>query len=170
MNLAQPARVPMDLDQYARQAQESRRDGQCFICRVVDGTHTYRHHIVHEDDDTIVFLNRFTTLAGYCLVVPKRHAEDWVHDFSAAEFLAFQGVVHRVARAITRAVPTERMYSLSLGSQQANAHVHWHLAPLPPGVPYERQEFTALSKEDGILDIAESDQAELARAIRGHLE
>jgi hypothetical protein len=28
-------------------------------------------------------------------------------------------------------VPTERMYCLSLGSQECNAHVHWHIAPLP---------------------------------------
>jgi diadenosine tetraphosphate (Ap4A) HIT family hydrolase len=169
MDISQPARVPMDTRTYARRVQEGRRSGRCFICRVVDGTHSYSHHIVYEDDDTIVFLNRFTTLVGYCLVSPKRHSEDWVRDFSEAEFLAFQGLVHRVARAITRTVPTERMYSLSLGSQQGNAHVHWHVAPLPPGVPFERQEFGALSKEDGILDIPESDQAGLAQAIRGHL-
>jgi histidine triad (HIT) family protein/ATP adenylyltransferase len=66
-------------------------------------------------------------------------------------------------------VPTERIYSLSLGSQQANAHVHWHVAPLPPGVPYDQQEFSALRKDNGILDVPEADQAELAQAIRGHL-
>jgi diadenosine tetraphosphate (Ap4A) HIT family hydrolase len=170
MDISQPARVPMDTKAYASQIQERRRSGVCWICQVAEHTHSYRHHIVHEDDDTIVFLNRFTTLAGYCLVSPKRHAEDWVRDFSEAEFLALQGVVHRVARAIARIVPTERMYSLSLGSQQANAHVHWHVAPLPPGVPFERQQFHAPMSENGILDITESDQAELARAIRGHLE
>ena len=66
-------------------------------------------------------------------------------------------------------MPTERIYSLSLGSQQANAHVHWHVAPLPPEVPYEQQEFSALLKENGILNISETDQAELARTIRSHL-
>jgi hypothetical protein len=65
--------------------------------------------------------------------------------------------------------PAERIYSLSLGSQQANAHVHWHVAPLPPGVPYDQQEFSALREANGILDIPEADQAELARTIRGHL-
>lgn len=66
-------------------------------------------------------------------------------------------------------MPTERVYSLSLGSQQANAHVHWHVASLPPGVPYEQQEFSALRKDNGILDIPEADQAELAREIGSHL-
>jgi len=169
MDIPQPGKVPMHTREYARQVQEARRNGRCFICRVVDRTHSYNHHVVYEDDDTIVFLNRYPTLTGYCLVSPRRHVEDWVGDFSEAEFLAFQGVVHRVARAITAVVPTKRMYSVSIGSQLANAHVHWHVAPLPPGVPYEQQEFSALLKENGILDIPEADQAELARAIRSRL-
>ena len=66
-------------------------------------------------------------------------------------------------------MPAERIYPLSLGSQQANAHVHWHVAPLPPGVPYEQQEFSALRKDNGILDLPEADRAELAQTIRSHL-
>ena len=159
-----PGRPPRRLT-----VQRIRREGQCFICRVADRTHGYSHHIVYEDAGTIVFLNRYPTLLGYCLVSPRKHVEDWARDLSEAEFLAFQGIVHRVARAIAATVPAERIYSLSLGSQQANAHVHWHVAPLPPGVPYEQQEFSALLKDNGILDIPEADQAELARAIRSHL-
>lgn len=169
MDIPQYAKIPMDRQDYARRIQEIRRNGQCWICRVADHTHSYSNHIVYEDDDTIAFLNRYTTLAGYCLVSPRRHVEDWVRGFSEAEFLAFQRVVHRVARAVAETVPTERMYSLSLGSQLANAHVHWHVAPLPPGMPYEQQEFSALSTEHGILDIPEEGQAELARRIRSQM-
>ena len=61
------------------------------------------------------------------------------------------------------------MYSLSLGSQQGNAHLHWHVAPLPPGVPYEQQQLRALSAEYGVLDIDDTSQAALAQAIRSHL-
>ena len=39
----------------------------------------------------------------------------------------------------SEAAPTERLYLLSLGSHQGNAHVHWHIAPLPPGVPYAKR-------------------------------
>ena len=66
-------------------------------------------------------------------------------------------------------VPTERMYSLSLGSQQGNAHLHWHVAPLPPGVPYERQQYHALMSENGVLDVDDGTQAAMARAIRNRL-
>ena len=85
------------------------------------------------------------------------------------QFLALQRVVYRVAAAVATSVPTERMYSLSLGSQQGTAHPHWHIAPLPPGVPYHQQQFRALMAENGVLDVTERTQAALARAIRSHL-
>lgn len=129
----------------------------------------YPHHLVYEDDDTIAFLNRWPTLLGYCLVAPKRHVESWVHDLSEAEHLAPQRVVHRVARAVSAVVPAERVYCLSLGSQDGNAHLHWHVAPLPPGVPYHQQQYVALMPENGVLDVDDSTQAGLARAIASHL-
>jgi diadenosine tetraphosphate (Ap4A) HIT family hydrolase len=92
-----------------------------------------------------------------------------VHDLDDAEFLALQHVVRRVARAVAAVVPTERMYSLSLGSQQGNAHLHWHVAPLPPGVPYDQQQYYALMQEKGILDVDDSTQATLAETIKSHL-
>lgn len=51
--------------------------------------------------------------------------------------------------------------------QQENARVHWHVAALPPGVPYEDQQFRALIREtNGVLAITADDQAGLAEAIR----
>ncbi len=61
------------------------------------------------------------------------------------------------------------LYSLSLGSHQGNAHLHWHLAPLPPGVPYEHQQCHALMAEHGVLDVTEQQQAESAAQIRAYL-
>ena len=102
-------------------------------------------------------------------MAPKAHIEDWVHGMAEGDFLHFQSVVHRVARAVAATVPTERMYSLSLGSQQGNAHLHWHLAPLPPGVPYHRQQFHALMAENGVLAVDDAGQAALAQRIRDQL-
>jgi histidine triad (HIT) family protein/ATP adenylyltransferase len=78
-------------------------------------------------------------------------------------------VVRRVAGAVSEVVPTERMYSLSLGSKQGNAHLHWHVAPLPPGVPYGRQQYYALMTENGVLDVDDGSQAALARDIKNRL-
>lgn len=38
---------------------------------------------------------------------------------------------------------TERLYIYSFGSTQSVAHIHWHIAPLPPAVPFEQQKFAA---------------------------
>ncbi|GAB1645884.1 hypothetical protein KRMM14A1259_63070 [Krasilnikovia sp. MM14-A1259] len=93
-----------------------------------------------------------------------------MQDMEPPEFLRFQSVAHAVARAIAATVPTERMYSMSLGSQQGNAHLHWHLAPLPPGVPYHQQQFHAVMGENGILAADDDAQAALAREIRSHVQ
>jgi diadenosine tetraphosphate (Ap4A) HIT family hydrolase len=156
------ARIPMDVGRYAQQV----RAGPCFICAMLAGEPRYRHHLLYADDHTVAFLNRYPTLLGYSLVAPRRHLESWVRDLTEAEFLAFQTVVRKVALALEAVLPTERMYSLSLGSRQGNAHLHWHLAPLPPGVPYERQQYHALMTEHGVLEVTEQQQAELAVRIR----
>jgi diadenosine tetraphosphate (Ap4A) HIT family hydrolase len=159
------SKVPFDVDGYARRS----REGRCFVCAILAGHPDYAHHDVYEDSRTIAFLSRYPTLLGHCLVAPKQHVENWVSDLDEEQFLAFQRIVHRIARAIAASVPTERMYSLSLGSQQGNTHVHWHIAPLPPGVPYRQQQFHALMAENGVLDLDESVQANLASEIRSHL-
>lgn len=142
--------------------------GRCFVCELLAGNPEYAHHLVYEDDRAIAFLQRFQTLYGYVLVAPKEHRERVVDDFSTSEYLALQAVVHRVGGAICRAVPTERLYVLSLGSMQANSHVHWHLVPLPPGVPFEHQQLAALDTDLG-LDLGEGELEELAARIRAAL-
>jgi hypothetical protein len=60
----------------------------------------------------------------------------------------------------------ERVHILSLGSQQGNRHVHWHVVPLPPGVPYPEQQLEALRAERGVLRLAEDEMASLALRLR----
>jgi histidine triad (HIT) family protein len=55
---------------------------------------------------------------------------------------------------------------MSLGSHQGNAHVHWRVAALPPGVPYERQQVHAVMAENGVLRVTREEQAALAARIR----
>ena len=104
-------RRPVDFDDVYR-----RLAGRCFICELVRGNPEFRHHVVYEDEHTVAFLQQFQTLYGYVLVAPKEHREQVTGDFSPEEYLALQAVVHRVGEALRRAVPTERLYILSLGS------------------------------------------------------
>jgi histidine triad (HIT) family protein/ATP adenylyltransferase len=159
-------RVAFDFGEYGRRVTE----GPCFVCAFVAGHPDYRHHTLYEDDEWVAFLNRYPTLLGYTLVAPKAHIEDWVHELHEEQFLRFQSVVRLVALALADCLPTERMYSMSLGSRQGNAHLHWHLAPMPPGVPYDRQQFHALMAEHGVLAVDDVRQAELADRIRTRLQ
>jgi diadenosine tetraphosphate (Ap4A) HIT family hydrolase len=129
------------------------------------GNAEFEHAVVYEDESVVAFLNRYPTLYGYVLVAPKEHREQVTGDFTLREYLDFQAAVYRVGEAIRKTVPTERLYVLSLGSQQANSHVHWHLAPAPPGLPLEQQQGAALSSSV-VLDISPAEQADLAARLR----
>jgi diadenosine tetraphosphate (Ap4A) HIT family hydrolase len=141
------------------------RDGPCFVCELLAGRNP--HHVVYEDDGAIAFLNRYPTVRGYTLVAPKAHLTQVTGDFDEDGYASLQRVVHRVGEAVRRSVPCERLYVLSLGSEQGNAHVHWHLVPLPPGVPYREQQLAALDwNRTGVLDLGDDEQAGLARRVR----
>ena len=91
-------------------------------------------------------------------------------DFTAVEYLELQRLIFRVTEAIRQVVPTERVYLLSLGSQQGNSHVHWHVAPLPPGVPFLDQQLEALHVTDRVLDLSDEEMAGLASQIRSAMD
>src|SRR6266481_976960 len=77
---------------------------------------------------------------------------------------------YRVGRAIERSVPTERLYVLSLGSQQGNRHVHWHVVAQPPGLAYREQQLGLLAKSiRGVLAFDPERNKELAKRIRANL-
>jgi diadenosine tetraphosphate (Ap4A) HIT family hydrolase len=144
-----------------------RNRARCFVCAIVEGDPDYRHNVVYEDADAIAFLARKPTLWGHTLVAPKEHREMVVGDFTEDEYAALQRVVHRIGGAVSRSVPCDRLYVLSLGSQQLNRHVHWHIAPLPPGVRLSRQQFRAFSTLlTGSLECSDEDMARLTARIR----
>ncbi len=143
------------------------REGPCFICEMLKRNPDYAHHIIAEDEDSVLFLSKYPTQRGYALVCPKAHVEDLAFDLSTESYLALQARVHRLARAMKRVLAVERVYVLSLGSQQGNRHLHFHVVPLPPGVPYERQQYHALMAEHGVLDIPAAEMAALAERLGG---
>ena len=48
-------------------------------------------------------------------------------------------------------------------------HLHWHIAPLPPGTPYRRQQFQSLMFENGVLPWSAEEAAALAARLRAGL-
>ncbi|GBF04333.1 HIT family hydrolase, diadenosine tetraphosphate hydrolase [Deinococcus aerius] len=167
-------RRAFDLESYVRRT----RTGPCFVCEFLRGNPDYAHHALYQDDFAAVFLARtpnregrqLVQAPGYTLVVPREHREQVAHDFTLAEYLRLQEVVYHVAGALRQELPTERVYVLSLGSQQGNSHVHWHVVALPPGVPYDEQQFHFLMAEYGVVELTEGETADIAARLRARLQ
>jgi diadenosine tetraphosphate (Ap4A) HIT family hydrolase len=158
-------RKAFDFDAYIQHIQNN----PCFICEMIAGR-LNGNHVIYRNDEFIVFLNKYPSLYGYVLVSPIAHKEQVTADFSMDEYLSLQRAVYQVSEAVRRTVDAERVYILSLGSQQGNRHVHWHIAPLPHGVPFKEQQLAALSIEGGMLDIPDHEMADLAERIRQNLK
>ncbi|MGW2281430.1 HIT family protein [Streptomyces sp. NPDC001770] len=153
---------PFDLAAYEARA----RSGPCFVCAAVTRRPGYLHEVVYEDALHIAFLDRWPTLPAKVLVAPKAHLEHVVADLDRDGFHRLMEVVRLVARAVEAVTAPERTYLYSLGSQEGNAHVHWHVAGLPPGVPYAEQQFHALMAENGVPHRSPADERRLGRRIR----
>ncbi len=158
-------RKAFDFDAYIEHIQNN----PCFICEMSAGR-LNGNHVIYRNDEFIVFLNKYPSLYGYVLVAPIAHREQVTADFNVDEYLSLQRAVYQVSEAVRRTVDAERVYILSLGSQQGNRHVHWHIAPLPQGVPFKEQQLAALSIEHGMLDIPDHEMADLAGRIRQNLK
>jgi diadenosine tetraphosphate (Ap4A) HIT family hydrolase len=157
---------PIDTAAYERRS----REGPCFVCQTLAAHPDYPGHFVWTDDHAVAFLASYNTLLGHTLVAPRAHREQVTADFNIEEYLDLQRLVYRVGEAIRQELPTERLYIMSLGSQSGNRHVHWHVAPLPPDVPYQHQQLAAFSWDRGVLALPDGDLASLARRIGARVE
>ncbi|WP_084258571.1 HIT family protein [Microtetraspora malaysiensis] len=161
-----PRKEAFDLAGYVRRT----RGGPCFVCAILTGAPGYDlEQIVFEDEHHIAFLDRYPTMPGKVLVAPKAHVEHVVRDLDEEAYLRLMRTVRRVTLAVEAVVPSERTYLLSLGSQQGNTHLHWHIAPLPPGTPYEQQQYHALMTENGVIPWSARQALDLAGRLRAAL-
>jgi diadenosine tetraphosphate (Ap4A) HIT family hydrolase len=146
------------------------RTAPCFVCEIVKRLPESAAHLVYEDDGFIAFLDKYPRQYGYTLVAPKLHLEQVTAEFSLEQYLALQALIYHICEATRIEVDAERMYILTLGSNQGNAHVHWHVVPLPKGTPYERQQGAAVGWQAGVLKIPDAEMAALAGRLRQRIE
>jgi len=141
------------------------RTEPCFVCRMVAEDIRFPENVIYEDEHALVFLDGYPRAYGYTLVAPKEHSEQVTGDFSLEEYLRLQRLVYRVTEAVRGEVRAERMYIFTFGSNEGNSHAHWHVVPLPPGVPYEDQQGAWGSWSKGVLEIPREEMAALAARI-----
>lgn len=74
------AEQSFDVDACERRS----REGHCFVCLIGAGDASQRaeNAVIYEDDNVLVFLDRYPTVEGYVLVCPRRHVEHVTGDVS----------------------------------------------------------------------------------------
>lgn len=101
----------------------------CVFCGIVAGK--IPASIVHEDADTIAFMDIGSVNPGHVLVASKRHAEN-VFALDEAAGAAVGRTLVRVARAINEAFAPEGLSQYQANGKLAGQtvfHYHVHLVP-----------------------------------------
>ena len=84
-------------------------------------------HKVAEDENHLAFLDINPNAVGHTLCIPKKET-DKLFDLSAEEYSALMDFSRKVALAIEKAVPCNRVGLMVIGLEVPHAHVH--LIPL----------------------------------------
>lgn len=164
--LCEPRRVPTEKEAHLQVGA-----GGCAVCRLVQADPARPlHHVIWQDNEAIAFLDPAPTVYGQVLVAPAAHREQVTGDFTLHQFLTLQRVVHALAEAVRLVLKPERVYVLSLGSEQADAHVQWQIVPCPPGLPPEQQQWALIDgQQRGFLHLDKEQASALAARLRDNL-
>ena len=92
---------------------------------------------VHEDDETLCFMDIFPRSEGHCLVIPKTPCRNLL-DATPEQLAACMKTVNRVANAAKSAFNADGItllqFSEAAGGQEV-FHLHFHIHPRHEGVP-----------------------------------
>ena len=88
---------------------------------------------VAENQDFLAFLDINPLALGHTLVIPKLEV-DYVFDLEESHYLALHSFARRVALALDKAVPSQRIATTIVGLEVP--HVHIHLVPLAQGMGF----------------------------------
>ncbi|MCK5906905.1 MAG: HIT family protein [Flavobacteriales bacterium] len=78
---------------------------------------------VAEDENNYAFLDIFPTSKGHTLVIPK-HEVDNLFDLPEDEYLDLQKFARKVAKAIEKTIPCNRVGVTVIGLDVPHAHIH----------------------------------------------
>jgi len=107
----------------------------CLFCKIISGEAS--SHKVHEDGQTMTFLNIFPMSKGHALIIPKTHSTD-LSDSAESDALALIKTLHKIAPAMMSALGASA-YNLGMNhgkdAGQEIFHTHLHVIPRYEGIP-----------------------------------
>jgi histidine triad (HIT) family protein len=104
-------------------------EADCIFCRIVAGTIPCVR--LHEDAETLAFMDINPVHDGHCLVIPKAHYPT-IFDITPEAAAAASRITAKLARAVQQALAPDGMNLLQAngpGAAQSVRHVHWHVLP-----------------------------------------
>lgn len=129
----------------------------CIFCDIVEGKRD--GHIIYEDENHLVFLDKYPIDEGHTLVIPKKHYER-ITDMAPEDVGKIFTLVPKIAKAVLLGAGADA-FSLAQNNgkaaKQIIPHVHIHIIPRynNKGTEWTKRQIPA----DDVL-------AELARKIK----
>lgn len=107
----------------------------CVFCRIARGE--LPCHLVHEDEQTIAFMDIAPVTDGHVLVVTREHFAN-LYEAEPAALGAVMASAKRIAHAIERSLHPDGLMVFQLNGAAAGQtvfHYHMHLMPRAEGEP-----------------------------------
>jgi len=101
----------------------------CIFCKIVSGEIPSTK--VMENEHVLGIMDIQPMIRGHLLVIPKKHAAN-ILEIDEEGYRAVAGAIHRLARAVQKALKPDGMNVLQLNGAAANQvvmHLHMHLVP-----------------------------------------
>src|SRR3954452_4915511 len=99
----------------------------CIFCRIIAGEAEANR--IHEDENTVVFLDNGPLYPGHCLVCPKEHF-DTLPDVPPDLLTPLFSTAQLIARAVEKALGAEGSFvAINNKVSQSVPHLHVHVIP-----------------------------------------
>ena len=109
----------------------------CIFCKIIDGTIPSQK--IYETNDVLVFLDIRPLNPGHCLIIPKRHAENFL-ETPDQDVTAVMATVKKIVPKLLKAVGADAFnFNSNCGraAGQIVFHTHFHLIPRLPADGYK---------------------------------
>ncbi|MEQ1930451.1 MAG: HIT family protein [Parvularculaceae bacterium] len=91
---------------------------------------------IHEDDDTLAFMDIFPQTEGHALVIPKLAQATSLFDASPEALETLIVAVQKIAKAVEAALKPDGMRIMQFNGSEAGQtvfHIHFHIVPIYAG-------------------------------------
>ena len=102
---------------------------ECIFCDMIDDKLPY--HMIYDDDDCLVILDKYPIDNGHSLIITKKHSEK-ITDMNIDKVSKLFSKIPKIANAIIKATPADA-FSIAQNNgksaKQIIPHVHIHVIP-----------------------------------------